>query len=149
MIKDKNTPLDEKIEKLISIGEISVPEQTLSAWAKAFLNLEIMSYEWRELLNKALQYDTPLDFKGCEAEFEKLCIYFLYRYVANEKYEEKIGAVIGFCVLCSRIIATLWQIFAKNEEERIEICRLFSQEIEYSEENVESIIDMIEEYNEK
>ncbi len=148
IIKDKSVSLDDRVDRLLSCGDMQSPAFSLGEWSKKLLELEIMSKEWQELLTEASKYNIPLTYKGYEKEFEKLCIYFLYRYIASEKYEEKTGAVIAFSVLCSQIIATLWSIFVRNEDDKIELCRLFSQEIEYSEENVESIIDMIEEYNE-
>ncbi|MBQ8566223.1 MAG: flagellin lysine-N-methylase [Clostridia bacterium] len=149
IIKLRKFSLDERVDNVLELAFFQMPTFSLGEWSKKLLELEIMSKEWEKLLIEASKYNVPLTYKGYEKEFEKLFSYFIYRYLANEKYEEKVDYVVIFSVLCSQIIATLWSIFAKNEEERIEICRLFSQEIEYSEENVESIIDIIEEYNEE
>ena len=47
-----------------------------------------------------------------------------------------------------QIIATLWRNFTAPEDDKIEICRLYSQEIEYSTENVYDLFDIIEGYDE-
>ena len=86
--------------------------------------------------------------KNLPAEAKNLLSYFLFRYIANEEYDEKITTVVAFCVLSVRLIATLWRNFAKTEEDMIEICRLYSQEIEYSTENVYDLFDIIEGYDE-
>ena len=83
----------------------------------------------------------PLCIDGYEREAKNLLSYFLFRYIANEEYDEKITTVVAFCVLSVQIIATLWRNFAKNEEDMIEICRLYSQEIEYSTENVYDLLN--------
>ncbi|MBQ8393311.1 MAG: flagellin lysine-N-methylase [Clostridia bacterium] len=145
VITDRSRTVEDRIN---NVGILSIPSLGLNEWAKYLLSLEIMSEEWRELLEKAEEKSVPLTHYGYEGELESLMAYFIYRYMTNEKYDGKNGTVIAFSVLCSRIITTLWSHFAQNSEEMIGICRLFSQEIEYSEENVEAIFDMIEEYNE-
>ena len=145
MLTDRNLPIEERINRIITLN---LPNCTLNKWAEYLLSLEIMSEEWRALLENAKKINTPLTHYGYERELESLICYFVYRYAANEEYDGKIHTVIAFSVLLSQIITTLWSNFAKSKEDKTEICRLFSQEIEYSEENVSAIMELIEEYNE-
>ena len=125
-----------------------LPDFTLDKWATKLLKMEIMSKEWKRLLSSARKIQAPLSIDGYEREAKNLLSYFLFRYIANEEYDEKITTVVAFCVLSVQIITTLWRNFAKTEEDMIEICRLYSQEIEYSTENVYDLFDIIEGYDE-
>lgn len=145
LLTDKKLSFEEKISKLL---RLELPFQSLDKVAEYLLSLEIMSDKWKELLHRAEAIPAELTCRGYEKELENLICYFVYRYMANENYDEKNDTVIAFSVLCSRIITTLWSEFAETEEDKTEICRLFSQEIEYSEENVSAIMELIEEYNE-
>lgn len=145
MLTDRNLPIEERIKRIITLD---LPNCTLNKWAEYLLSLEILSDEWRALLESAKEIKSPLTHFGCEKELEALMCYFVYRYVLNEDYDGKAHTVIAFSLLCSRIITTLWSEFAETEEDKTEICRLFSQEIEYSTENVSSLMSLIEEYNE-
>ncbi len=144
-LTDRELPIKERIKK---ISALEIPPYTLAKWAEYFSSLEIMSEEWRALLEKAMEKCVPLTYNGYERELENLLCYFVYRYIANEDYDGKTRTVIAFSALCSQIITTLWSNFAKNNGDKAEICRLFSQEIEYSTENVDAIMNKIEEYNE-
>ena len=144
-ITDSYVPIDERI---IKISSVKIPELNIGKWSEYLLSLEIMSDEWKKLLIRAVPISEPLTYKGYEKELERLICYFVYRYVANENYDEKSDTVVAFSVLCSQIITSLWSHFAKSDEDKVEICRLFSQEIEYSTDNVDDIISKIEDYNE-
>ncbi len=144
-LTDRNLSIDERINK---VNSLAIPPLSLGKWAEYLLSLEIMSDQWRALLESAKEIKSPLTHFGYEKELEALMCYFVYRYVLNEDFDGKSHTVIAFSVLCSRIITTLWSEFAETEEDKTEICRLFSQEIEYSTENVSSLMSLIEEYNE-
>ena len=145
IISDRSRPISDRIK---DISDLEIPPLPVNKWAEYLLSLEIMSEEWRALLEKAKSISAPLTYDGYESALENLMCYFVYRYVTNGDYDAKTDTVIGFCVLCSQIITTFWSLFAENTEDKTEICRLFSQEIEYSEENVSAIMELIEEYNE-
>ena len=144
-LTDRRLSIEERIER---INSLKLPEYDIGKLAEYLLSLEILSDEWRALLERAKEIKSPLTHFGYEKELEALMCYFVYRYVLNEDYDGKSHTVIAFSLLCSRIITTLWSEFAETEDDKTEICRLFSQEIEYSTENVSSLMSLIEEYNE-
>lgn len=146
LITERNN-LIEKVNRGESLN-VKLPDFTLDVWAKRFLELEIMSGEWKKLLKSAKKIKAPLSIDIYEREAKNLLSYFIHRYIGNEEFDEEIPTVVAFCVLSTMIITTLWQNFARNEEDKIEICRLYSQEIEYSTENVYDLLDIIEENNE-
>ena len=127
----------------------SIPPYFLSDWADILMELEIMSDEWRNVLKNAMECGVPLTIDDYLNEWKNLYQYFIYRYFANSDFDYAPRIKMGFCLLSSCLITTLCAYLATSYDDVIEITRLYSQEIEYSTENVRFLMDMIKEYNEK
>ena len=144
IVGDISIPIDDRAENILCMTGAYLPDITIGTIAKKFITLEIMSDEWREKLIFVEENDTPLSFDGYEDEAQRLIIYFIYRYLASEEYDGRTESVTAFCILSAKIIVTLCRIFAKSLDDVIDICRLYSTEIEYSTDNVEALIKYIE-----
>ena len=68
--------------------------------------------------------------------YERLLDYFVYRHFASAESSEKAVQLLRFCVLSVRLIAALDELSGFD----IENTRLYSSEIEYSDENIELIL---------
>ena len=79
-----------------------------------------------------------------EKEFKNLLLYFLFRHVTFGEYDKSVDTVVDFCVFSALFAVSLCSYFAKSKEDVIEICLLYSAEIEYSTENTEAIMDALE-----
>jgi len=108
------------------------------------LSLEIMDKEWERLLSSIDKNKLILSVNGYEREFKNLLLYFLYRHITYGEYDKSIDTVVNFCAFSALIAVSLCSYFAKSQEDIIEICRLYSAEIEYSTENTEAIMDALE-----
>lgn len=107
------------------------------------LELEILTPEWKQQLTKTaakVQKGTSC-FLGCDEIFyEQLMIYFVYRYFMKSLYDFQLLDKIKFAVfgcLCVRGIEAAGA--DEGELSSAEIARLYSKEIEYSEENMEMV----------
>lgn len=105
-------------------------------------NLEILTSEWVLILDAASAkiQDQTISFSGADEIFyEQLMIYFVYRYFLRSVYDYQLLDKMKFAVfgcLAIRVLET-----AVSEEEQVppaEIARLYSKEIEYSEDNMEA-----------
>lgn len=115
-------------------------------FADFFLSLERLSDEWTAYLNALLNdSDTPHQKVFREREwkerFERIKEYLLYRHSRADDRD--------FVELCWNLIIKLMDIGYKRTKcadvpELINIARLFSSEIEYSDENVEIIKNELE-----
>ena len=115
-----------EIEKYCGIAPCNVPELS-----KFMSGLEMMDARWGELLSAAA--GAGEDFpKGKDAQLEQLLVYLIYRHSLRPP---------EFACAMFRIICAVAAAFPK--EDFLEICRLFSSEIEYSDENPEKITEFL------
>ena len=75
-----------------------------------------------------------------EILFEQLLVYFLYRHYIPENGD----AAVGFSVHATRLLRALACSAALGLEEITDLCRLYSAEIEYSEENTEALLSLFD-----
>ena len=112
--------------------------------------MERLDPAWDEYLD-ALETLTEnplseLDGEGNVA-YEKLVCYFLYRYVTADatNWPDAKRTRAAFAVLCTLIIHALHRATGgKDLDSLCETARMFSSEIEYSEENLERLMEEVE-----
>ena len=138
LAQNREKTLDERMTDILSLTEAEIPEKSFREWSDIYLSLERMDEAWTELLQTAKELpasDTdPLD----EIPFEQLLVYFLYRHLSDE---DTLPQSAAFAVLSVRMLRWLCGRLNANEDDMIEICRLYSSEIEYSEENTAFLKD--------
>ena len=80
--------------------------------------------------------------------YEQLCVYLVYRHLANAPDLYEAGLRAAFAVLSYTLIRSLYTMHgAKGDsckETFIELCRMYSAEIEYSDENLYIILDELD-----
>ena len=101
-------------------------------------------------------FSSPLDSKNQQNKsnnspqcisraFENLLAYFLFRHTSEAIDEQDLAARVAFSVFSLLIICKLYEQHATNGrvdfDALCELCRLYSSEIEYSEENTSILID--------
>lgn len=122
------------------------PDKSTDEWADFFLSLERLDEHWTILLNDMKSTDIenvtiPEQFHNC---FKNLLTYFTYRHI-NELSTEK---DLIFIYLSCEMIKNLCKMHIKkyeklNFEDLVEYSRMYSSEIEYSDENIEKILEIL------
>ena len=135
-------------DMLLSVGA-NIPKKSLQEWADIFKSLEIMDGNWEsalDLLSKCRGDSELLEFENA---FEKLIIYFVYRHLADAVDSDDLSARISFAYLAFTIIQALCK--AKKEAfgectfaDLYEFARLYSAEIEYSEDNTQNLLELLQ-----
>lgn len=108
----------------------------MSAWASFLLKLERLDESWTEKLNaleNAKMDKVPDSVLECN-RYVRLCQYFIYRHMLDA---DEYAPMLEFCILATEIIAALDMLCGLDAEHT----RLFSSEIEYSDENIPLIIE--------
>ena len=130
----------------------SYPDFTYAEWSEILLETEELDPTRRELFGSlAALTESPDDELKDEwgIPYEKLLCYFLYRYVAAEGrdlHEWRYITRIGFAVLSTILIHAMARATGRTSlAELCEIARVYSSEIEYSEENLDCLWDVIQE----
>ncbi len=145
--------LRDYILDLISKGEGSLTSRLLSClklcraktfefdskfWADFYLSLERMDEEWTDMLLRLKNKNAgEIEFSGLRAE--RLVSYFIYRHFTNLCFDYGAAPALIFCILSAALILAIGDINGEN----LEHVRLYSSEIEYSDENIGLIIDKI------
>lgn len=144
IMKDRSISVRERHEWMLSQVGFSMSERPISEWCDFYLKLERLDPHWGELLCRLRDADISDVYsvlnKKNEIAAEQLTIYFLYRYIAGEATVDEIPSLPGFAVISVRMILALLTLDPDNIAD---FARMYSSEIEYSDENVAMICEHI------
>jgi lysine-N-methylase len=133
----------------------SLGERTMGAWCELLLSLERLDEAWTKLLEElsscweTLDYASFADYMAArQEEYEQLLVYFVYRHMANAVGEWDLAACAGFAALGYTMIYALGAMLRQKNgafsfDDQVELARLFSSEIEYSDENLDILLDAL------
>ena len=138
--------IKERIQKMLSVCDISIPQKSAAEWANIYSRLEHMDLAWVDRLNELkLTENIPPVNDEWDIPFEQLLIYFLYRHTADGLYDGRFRERVAFAALGVHIIGMLFISHGNiTLDDLVEIVRLYSSEIEYCEENVEALLGILE-----
>jgi len=116
-----------------------------------YKSLERLDEAWTEILDSLDNccFDGAiLENSSYSLYFENLACYFIYRHLADGLYEgdipQRVMFAVSACLLLSMIFALqLKKTGVLSYEDVCEYARMFSSEVEYSEENMEYLLDNI------
>ncbi|MBR3763552.1 MAG: flagellin lysine-N-methylase [Clostridia bacterium] len=136
----EDMPLQERLDELLLLGGLTIPEQN---WTEVYRGLERLDSAWDAALD-SLDNAAPQPPAELENAFVRFCEYMLYRHLPGAMEDEDIPGRVAFCVLSTRVLMALCD--AKpgcTMEDCIEFARMYSAEIEYSEENISALLDAL------
>lgn len=116
---------------------------------RAFLALERLDEQWTDELKglEAFVFGGKIfENKAFAVALEQLAVYFVFRHLTEAMWDGDYSARVRFCLLGCFLIGAMWECrLIKNGKvtatEMADIVRMYSSEIEYSEENTESLIN--------
>lgn len=136
ILSDFSLPMEERVKRCCQVmGMEAMPFDTVY-WRDFFLGLERMDETWRLALLAMEPANVPLPG---DARHTRLLQYMLYRHFASAEDGEQAGLILQFCLLSLRL---LWAM-ERSGGELPELARLWSAEIEYSDENIGRITEAI------
>ena len=139
ILADNELKMSQRFRKALDYFHEDFQMHDLSLWAEFFLKLERLDEAWTEklLLLKEKGKDLELDGQLQHIRYQRLCQYFVYRHMLEA---DEYAPMLEFCILATEIIAALDLVCGFD----IEHTRLFSSEIEYSDENIGIILEEIQ-----
>ena len=149
-LQNRKKRISDRICDMLSLCGAELPQRTLTEWADILLSLERLDEKWTdalELLRSPIDFDAfDAYMRERETEYEQLLVYIVYRHFANAPDMDEAAARAAFAALAYTVIYALGAAMRqKNGEfaiaDQVEICRLFSSEIEYSDENLYILLD--------
>lgn len=133
----RSLSLDERMQTLINDLSADPPSKSYAEWASFYRSLERMDDAFERVLDRIASLSPQEDVSATdEILFEQLLVYFLYRHYTPEND----CASVGFAVHATRLLRALASSDALSFSETAELCRLYSAEIEYSEENTDALM---------
>ena len=148
LAQDRSKNISERMKDIEKEIGVSFPKQSFSDWIDIFLSLECMDEAWKKLLVESRNTSASDCFSEMtETECEQLLVYFIYRHLSDP--ERDFAGPVLFALLGVYMIRNLFAFLCSREKDckkewLIEVCRLYSSEIEYSEENTEKLIAFME-----
>lgn len=142
LAQDRSMPFEQRVEKMLSEAQTPMPQRAITRWAEFFLGLERLDNGWTARLNALCSEQSgEQDEKLPQEPQEQLLVYFLFRHCAAES--GLAAESLMLCVLLWRIVRRIWAQEGGGVENLCDIARMCSGEIEYSQENIDAIIDEI------
>ena len=153
-LQDRSQPISARIARLQTLCG-GFYEGDLGQWADFLLSLERLEPSWTDLLCLLKAHWNTVDFGGFDrhmkdrqTEYEQLAVYFVYRHLANAADSTDLSARAAFAALAYRVIYTLGAIlWTQNDgftfDDQINLARHFSAEIEYSDDNLNALLDAL------
>ena len=159
LMQDRTRSLEDRLAALLDAVDFTIPEKD---WAEVYRELERLDPTWDSMLDSISQLthcaatrglsDRPLDpFGGTSKEAKPLhtawrnfTVYLLYRHLPGALNDDDIPGRVAFCVLSTRVLMALCA--AKESctlSDCIEFARMYSAEIEYSEDNIAALLDAL------
>lgn len=132
-LADTALPLTARMEGALSLFGLPLRPFDGPAAARFLLTLERMDESWTALLNAlAAAPRAALEPRLSAERFMRLAAYLVYRHFTAAASEAEAGRLLQFCFFAVRLVCAL-------EPYSPDALRLFSAEIEYSDENVEKL----------
>lgn len=116
-----------------------LPHRAPAAWARIYASLERLDSEWDKCLERLAEADV-LPSALSDIELEQLAVYFVYRHLSGSTFDGTFGERLGFCLLSVKIIDALCALCGRSGAD---IARMYSSEIEYSDENIQALLEAL------
>ena len=138
-VQDRSVPLARRLDTLAR--RCGYPERPWHAWRDFLLTLERLDDAWAHALNTLPDVPPTLPAEW-DVPFEQLAVYLLLRHLPGALEDGDVTGRVRYCVLVTRLLQALLAARAVPDMDGlVELARLYSSEIEYSDENVARILD--------
>ncbi len=137
IIQDRTLTIDNRIENILKTIDAQLPDNV--NWYNIFEGLEKMDKIWdKYLLRIKNGIDSPTHDNSLDTAYEQLLVYLIFRHFSDAQYDETYKPRILFCVLIYKVIKAM--NISNTLDELLDIARIFSCEIEYSDENINILL---------
>ena len=136
MLQRRDMPVDMRLMGVITALDVKLPQVNWEELYETYMSLERLEDDWEEYLD-ALNKTTVEGRINLDTAYEQLLVYLVYR---NLKAED-IPGTMKFCVVSYLVIRHICEALGGTMDVLQEVCRRYSSEIEYSDENIGRIIN--------
>ena len=138
ILSDNSLPYEARLKKIYESYGIAPTATADEEWHEIINSLEYLDDGHRDaFLCYSSDTKTP---KRYEKILERALAYFIFRHASARDNEEDSRAALGFACFMERLFASLLKSDSDGEKNAITLARIISEEIEYSEDNTEEIM---------
>ena len=136
IVQDRSLPMVQRVEQMLHACGISFTVD-YAHWAAFLLELERLDETWAQVLQRLHEPEQPID-KRWEIPLEQLLVYLLFRHLAGALEDGDVQGRVAYCAL-------MWYLLRRMlRNDLTELARLYSSEIEYSDENLIALLEEID-----
>ncbi len=147
ILQDRQKPVAARLDAMLAACGAALPQKSTAQWADAFLALERLDEAWTEKL-QALKTagQQPVETPWFETALEQLAVYFIYRHLTDGFDADNIPGAARLAAVSVELIRQLCcaqqaRTGSLAAADMAEICRMYSAEVEYSEENTRRLME--------
>ena len=138
ILRDSSLPYSERIMRIADGYGVSLDVNTKSGWADVISSLEYLENEHKDIFS-AFSPDSIAP-PAIELYAERLFAYFVYRHCSSAESDDEFKASLGFALFCERLfVSVVTEKGIDGIDDVIDVARIISEEIEYSEDNTNNI----------
>ena len=137
VLSDRTVPYHERLDRLYSDYGASPESLEGDAWRGVLSSLEFLNESHAEYFSEYTY--SKLTPKELEAPLERFLAYLVYRHCSPAKSHGELIQSLGFCFFAERLLCCT-AIKHKAYFDIFELARIFSEEIEYSTDNLETLM---------
>ncbi len=135
-LQDRTFSIDERVENMLFLVDARLPNNI--NWYEVFNGLEKLDNTWNSYLSRIKSgIETNCD-NSLDTAYEQLLVYLIYRHFSDCQYDERVKERVLFAALIYKVIKAMNT--SNKLTELLEIARLYSCEIEYSDKNINKIL---------
>ena len=144
IVQDRTFSLDQRMQKALGQVGAALPEASIADWAQFLMTLEQLDPAWQGYLKQLQEMPLHALDAAFDTAFEQLLHYFLYRHLPGALEDGCVPERVAFAVLSVRLIRALCGLKENAQmEDIVEFSRMYSSEIEYSDENVGALLEAL------
>lgn len=130
-------------ERFFSLaGEYKVSfDKALDRLCTLLLTLERLDERWTDMLSSLKDYSFDKSiFDSLPLPFEQMAVYFIFRHMIRALDGWEVSHIVNFALTGVFVVGALCEMQGSEMENLTECFRMYSSEIEYSEENTEALL---------
>lgn len=138
VISDRRIPYSERLFRISRDYSVSLDSMSLDTEAELISSLEYLNGQNKDRFIRAISQDGR--GTGIEKMLERALAYFIFRYVGAAEDEVELRCAVLLSLFLERLLA---RVACREGIDGVsnftELCRTLSEEIEYSEQNIDNI----------
>lgn len=151
ILQNRSKSVEERINDVLVVSGAKIPQISISDLADIYLSLERLDDKWTDLLGilKTADISNNITLPSYfELIAEQLLVYFIYRHLSESLWDGRLSHRVAFSILSYQMIKYLCQLHVIKFggitfDDITEYARMYSSEIEYSEDNIETLLEYL------